>query len=580
MKRYAKHLYQRGQTQVFYCRRRIPEALRRAYPERTREIVRCLGTTDAREAEKHLRAELVRIDGEFEAKARELALQRKRFAEALQPRRLEILTDDYLQALAGFWVRQVLLTDDAVRAQGLEPEAFDALGAKLVEQREELGRMLARGDVSRVMPALQGFMHLCGLEVALSPGEAQRAGYAFLRAVVGALDHRLARQVGALVDTDRVAPDSPQFGKVAAKAAAGSATWEKVFQTWIDYVTDRPRGTVIAAQTAWREFVLHAKGQGLRAPAELTLEHVSGYVERMADRGLARKTINGRLGRVRVILKVAVGKSLLKTNPAANALGFQEAASTKGRAKRLPFTLEELQLIFSSWVFIEHLRSEGGLAEACYWIPILMHYTGARPEELAGLPLEDILYDSTHGWYLHITDLPSDEDDDLLDENDEAPAPEKRRLKNAMSRRRVPLADEVIALGFVRYRDWLRAAGHTMLFPTLTPDFHGKLGGAFSKWFGRYKVRLGVTSGRKVLYSLRHNMKDMLERAEVPSKVLKRILGHATGDGAVTDGYGSDLPLDVVAGWFKKITFPKIPALAWDPGKGPVPRKNAKAPTL
>jgi hypothetical protein len=63
-------------------------------------------------------------------------------------------------------------------------------------------------------------------------------------------------------------------------------------------------------------------------------------------------------------------------------------------------------------------------------------------------------------------------------------------------------------------------------------------------------------------------MKDYLERAKVPSRYLKRTLGHTTGDGAVTDSYGSDLPLAFVAGYFAKVEFPSIPALPWRPGEG------------
>ena len=49
-------------------------------------------------------------------------------------------------------------------------------------------------------------------------------------------------------------------------------------------------------------------------------------------------------------------------------------------------------------------------------------------------------------------------------------------------------------------------------------------------------------------------MKMLLEDAGVESKLLQRILGHATGDGAITDGYGVDVPLGVIAGAFAKVS--------------------------
>lgn len=64
-------------------------------------------------------------------------------------------------------------------------------------------------------------------------------------------------------------------------------------------------------------------------------------------------------------------------------------------------------------------------------------------------------------------------------------------------------------------------------------------------------------------------MKDAMVRAGIPSKELQRILGHASGDGEVTDGYGiEDVMLDVLFKEFQKIKFFKIPALPWQPGKG------------
>lgn len=141
-------------------------------------------------------------------------------------------------------------------------------------------------------------------------------------------------------------------------------------------------------------------------------------------------------------------------------------------------------------------------------------------------------------------------------------------LKNNSSRRQILVAKELLGLGLLRYVEWVRGQGATRLFPTLSKDFHGKLSGAFSKWFRRYKIELGFTSPKKVLYSLRHNMKDLLEAAKIQTKPLKRILGHASGDGTITDGYGSGVPFDVIHEEFAKINYPGIRAHPWQPGVG------------
>jgi hypothetical protein len=66
----------------------------------------------------------------------------------------------------------------------------------------------------------------------------------------------------------------------------------------------------------------------------------------------------------------------------------------------------------------------------------------------------------------------------------------------------VPVARELIELGLLRFLESVRADGHLSLFPSLAHDWHEKLSGAFSKFFGRYKTQiLGIDNPKKVLYS-------------------------------------------------------------------------------
>ncbi|MEW6480790.1 MAG: DUF6538 domain-containing protein [Pseudomonadota bacterium] len=572
MKAIAENIYTRGQHGIQYVRRRIPAAIRAAYPAKQTHIVRSLGTADRQLAKQRARAELARIDAEFKLKSEQLDLSRA----SLSAKRIAKLDDEQLKGIARFWVRQVLLADDQRRQAGLDDDEFDELGAELAEQRTQLGRMLAQGKSMSMFPAMHGFLYLCGLDFAPDEAEAKRAAYVFLRAVVESVDHRLGRQRGDLVDTEVVAPEVPHPLASAAPERAPTnlraPTWETVFETWRDYVENRPKPTTIASQTAWRDLRTFAEGQGVRHPGAVTPELMTAFAERMRERGLAVPTINERILKVRAIYKIAVGKHVLKENPAAGTIGFKQAAARQRQKRRLSFDAADLGALFGSPVFTEHKRSVGQSGEASYWLPVLMFYTGARPEELAGLALSDLQHDEKLGWYLNLIDRPSDEDADLFDDGD-VPQSHRRTLKNAPSVRRVPVAQELIDLGLLRYAEWVRQRGAAVLFPTLTKDSHGKLSGSFSKFFGRYKRAVGITDSRKVLYSFRHTMKDMLEAAAVPSKYLKRLMGHTTGDGAITDGYGSDLPFELLVEQFRKVRFPALAAKPWQPGQGHVSLK-------
>lgn len=120
-----------------------------------------------------------------------------------------------------------------------------------------------------------------------------------------------------------------------------------------------------------------------------------------------------------------------------------------------------------------------------------------------------------------------------------------QNLKNASSRRIIPLHPALIDLDLLQHVESVRVTGADRLFPGLEA-VRGKLGHAPSKWFGRYKTRLGITDPRKTFHSFRHTLIDDLRDAGVQDSLIKRIAGHE--DGAVTFSiYGSRSPLKAMA---------------------------------
>lgn len=581
MKQIAPNLYARGKKGSIYLRRRIPHALLSAYPAQKTHQTVCLHTCDLQAAKKLQHAEEVRIEAEFSQRLAEL--QKKQADRAIK--RLDTMSDDVLKSLADHWVRQVLETDEHYRALDSEEE-FDDKGSSMTEQRAELGRLLAMRRPDKILPAMHSFIHLCGLSVTLSPEESQRAGVVFLTAVCSALDFRMQRQRGDVVQTEKVAPASPsprELLAAQAELATKKTSWEEAFAIWRDFVPGRPKSTALATGTAYKELKEVAEGNDIKYPADVTPDVMRKWVDKMAKRSLGVSTLNERLAKVKSLFKVLKGKGAVSSNPAADTLGMKESSYKKRESKRQPFDQADLTNIFSSCVFNEQqLRSQGQSQEATYWIPIMMYYTGARTEEIAGLALADVVHDPQHGWHFNLIDRPSP--DEGLFENEAGSKPKTktkapkgseeeahwRLLKNGKSIRRVPVASELIELGLLRFLDLVRADGHLSLFPGLEHDWHEKLSGAFSKFFGRYKTQvLGIKNSKKVLYSFRHTMKDAMTRGNVSSKYLQRILGHSSGEGPVTENYGNeDVPLNFLTEEFAKIKFHPIPAQPWMPGKG------------
>lgn len=245
-----RNVFKRGKGGVYYVRRRIPKALLTAYRRGQMEIVRSLRTADSREARSKAILELATIEREFAAKRSEIDVSRA----SEHPLNVRSLTDEQLAGIGNFWSQQILLADEQRREAGLDDGEFDELGSQLQGQRAELGRMLAQGRTAPILPALRGFLHLCGIRFDPKPDEAAHAAGTFLRAVVRTLDEQLARHRGDPVElpAEAVAGTHPLFivAPHLSPSATAKSSWSEVFKSWSDYLDERPKSTIIAYQTA------------------------------------------------------------------------------------------------------------------------------------------------------------------------------------------------------------------------------------------------------------------------------------------------------------------------------------------
>lgn len=203
-------------------------------------------------------------------------------------------------------------------------------------------------------------------------------------------------------------------------------------------------------------------------------------------------------------------------NPADN-VRTQINTQTKSR---VAFSAADLQRIFKSAIYTNDYKPQSGGQEACFWLPLLALYTGARVEELAQLLVADVRFIAELGHYLNISD--------------EA---EHAKLKNTASRRRVPIHPVLVACGFIDYVQQMKP--NQLLFPHLKTNPRGKLGGYFSNFFSIYlRQRVGITDKRKVFHSFRHTFKDTCRRVGIEEAVHDALTGH-TGN-SVSRKYGNE----------------------------------------
>lgn len=224
----------------------------------------------------------------------------------------------------------------------------------------------------------------------------------------------------------------------------------------------------------------------------------------LIENGNSPVTARQKIGILKTIFNAALNEELIALNPVD---GFK-STSPRTAKPRIAFTTEDLDQLFQSPVYTAAYLPVGGGRLACYWLPLLALYTGARVEELARLQVSDVCVAQGLGHYLNISDL-------------SAPT---AQLKNINSRRRIPIHPVLIACGFL---DLVQQQGAGYLLPDLKPNPRGKLGGYFSYWFSGYlRKKVGISDPRKVFHSFRHTFKDTCRNVGIEEAVHDALTGH------------------------------------------------------
>lgn len=244
---------------------------------------------------------------------------------------------------------------------------------------------------------------------------------------------------------------------------------------------------------------------------------------------LSHLTVKNRLMALSSVLSYAVRIGTLAEN-AVTASGvtgeLTKAAKKSSRAvARKHYLLRELILIFSSPVFQGTWKPpRASFGEAWFWVPLLLYYTGARREEIAQMNATEVRCSEDGIWFL---DLLSTPDDEGLEE--------KRTVKTAGSRRKVPLHPDLIALGFVDYATSLPAKGQ--LFPLLEANPSGYYSVNFGKRWSEYlKKVVGLDSKVRPSHGFRHTFITLCREQGVPEELRDALTGH--DNGAVSRKYG------------------------------------------
>jgi len=254
-----------------------------------------------------------------------------------------------------------------------------------------------------------------------------------------------------------------------------------------------------------------------RKIAQLPLQDQIAWGLKHPDRPLlSRRTVNAKgIGSLSVLLQIAVDEDHIESNPCARQFFKLRKGDT---LEILPYSVTDLNKIFSSPVYKDGARWVAGAGEAAFWFAPVGLFAGAREEEIGQLLVADIKVEEGITYF------------DFIEFDDEADTEgiegEDKHIKTEAGRRKVPVHPVLIELGFLRYVAQMKARGFKYLFPGLKA-YRGRRTQNWSKWWSRYADEYVTKSPHKVFHSLRHAFLDRMRNVFGNDETARPLAGHA-----------------------------------------------------
>jgi integrase len=305
-------------------------------------------------------------------------------------------------------------------------------------------------------------------------------------------------------------------------------------------------------------------------PRDLTKRFsVDDPLPSIAERGrasglptIAKATQETYLGALRDLMSWAKERWLIDRSPADN---LRSLAKDNERV-RTDFDEDLLRSLFAKPFmtgldrFLTETKDGKGLSEATrFWIPRIALYTGMRQSEICQLDVADVRMTKSGTHYL----LSTDDGDD-------------KQLKNAMSRKAVPIHHALLKAGLLDYVRQCAAAGELKLFPDLVKSDYGHYGSKMSKWFNRQLRQAHYPRGVD-FHAFRHTFRQALRHIDAPPEVAARLGGWSTNQG-VMERYGGALSerwIDHLNATLQRVSYGQAAALIFE-ASSPISQTQAE----
>ena len=218
--------------------------------------------------------------------------------------------------------------------------------------------------------------------------------------------------------------------------------------------------------------------------------------EQMKHAGPGR--VNTKIGHMSSFFDWAVGHDFASVNPFTGTRIGKKSQLMKGVQSYEPFTAADLKLIFNPKTYPDYATKAH-----FHWLPILLLYSGARPEELASMPLDNIRKEQGIDYFAVASG------------------------KNSNSIRKIPFHKAIRGSGFVDYVKMRRKVDPGgMLFPELPPSKNGYCKNVSRRFNENYLPQLRIAESTKRLYSFRSTFITRMTELNVNPGMLMALVGH------------------------------------------------------
>lgn len=238
------------------------------------------------------------------------------------------------------------------------------------------------------------------------------------------------------------------------------------------------------------------------------------------------KTVNKHLSNLNSVFEAAKTLGVIdKVLPSlAEGLYLETGSEVSGleeHEERPGYTREQVQLFFSHPVYTgrksAYFYNEPGhvvVRDALYWLPLLAAYQLMRREEICQLKVKHVRQEEGI-WFF-----------DLMHR--------EVKVKRGSSRRRVPIHDDIVRLGFLDEVVHDREPDE-LLFPELAPNAKGSFSDGVGKRVSRMVDSLGIklirvdaSEADGALHPFRHHGITQLENSQVKGGVIDALSGHSS----------------------------------------------------